>query len=74
MPKNRAEWWAAKLARNRTRDHLVTQTLTAKGWRVLRIWECDLAPKNWPLLARRIRKALGREPQHPLRNIEDEIA
>lgn len=60
MPKNRAEWWAAKLARNRTRDQLVTQTLAAKGWRVLRIWECDLVSKNWRLLARRIRKALGR--------------
>src|SRR5438067_7907249 len=40
LPKNRAEWWAAKLARNRQRDLLVTKTLRKLGWRVVRVWEC----------------------------------
>lgn len=57
-PKNRAEWWAAKLARNRERDLLVTRTLRKAGWRVVRVWECDLARKNWPRIARRVTKAL----------------
>ena len=58
-PKNRAEWWAAKLARNRARDLLVTRTLRKAGWRVVRVWECDLAKqKNWPRVARRVTKAL----------------
>ncbi len=62
MPKNRAEWWAAKLQRNRERDLLVTRTLRKQGWRVTRIWECDLAKKaNWPRIAGRIVRALERQ-------------
>ena len=60
MPKNRAEWWAEKLGRNKTRDRLVTQTLQDKGWRVVRVWECDLAAKNWAQLASVILRALSR--------------
>ena len=59
MPKNRAEWWAAKLQRNRERDVLVTRTLRKAGWRVLRVWECDLARKHWPRVARRIASGLA---------------
>lgn len=58
LPKNRAEWWAAKLARNHERDELVTRTLRKAGWRVVRVWECDLAKKNWPRVARRVTRAL----------------
>jgi DNA mismatch endonuclease (patch repair protein) len=59
-PRNRAEWWAAKLERNKARDRLVTRTLRAQAWRVIRIWECDLTTKNWPRVARRLRRALDR--------------
>lgn len=59
LPKNRAEWWAAKLQRNRQRDLLVTRTLRNAGWRVIRVWECDLALKQWPRLAKRISRATG---------------
>ena len=61
MPKNRAEWWATKLGRNKVRDRLVTRTLRADGWRVVRIWECDLPQKHWPRVARRIIRALDRD-------------
>jgi DNA mismatch endonuclease (patch repair protein) len=54
LPKNRAEWWAAKLSRNKARDWLVTRTLRKQGWKVIRIWECDLSRKNWTRIARRI--------------------
>jgi DNA mismatch endonuclease (patch repair protein) len=73
MPKNRAEWWAAKLGRNRERDRLVTKTLRKAGWRVVRVWECDLARKHWPRVARRIELALqpGRlSPPPPRRALE----
>lgn len=60
LPKNRAEWWAEKLGRNKTRDRVVTQTLRDKGWRVVRVWECDLATKNWSRLASKILRALSR--------------
>jgi DNA mismatch endonuclease (patch repair protein) len=58
LPKNRAEWWAAKLARNRERDLLVTRTLRKAGWRVVRIWECDLRRANWDRVARRILRVI----------------
>lgn len=59
LPKNRAEWWAAKLDRNKERDRLVTRTLRKAGWKVVRIWECDLKPKNWKRIAGRISKLLN---------------
>jgi DNA mismatch endonuclease (patch repair protein) len=59
LPKNRAEWWAAKLGRNKDRDRLVTRTLRKAGWRVVRVWECDLVKvANWPRVSRRIQRAL----------------
>jgi DNA mismatch endonuclease, patch repair protein len=54
MPTSRASWWATKLAANRTRDRIVTRTLRATGWRVLRIWECALVKKRTPRTVGRI--------------------
>lgn len=41
-PKANAEYWTAKIDRNRARDARVTAELEAAGWRVLTVWECDL--------------------------------
>lgn len=60
IPKTRAAFWAAKFSRNKERDRLVTRTLRKAGWRVIRVWECDLAPKHWPRVARRIGRVLTR--------------
>jgi DNA mismatch endonuclease (patch repair protein) len=38
-PKNNAEWWATKIARNRERDQASRRELTNRGWIVLSIWE-----------------------------------
>jgi DNA mismatch endonuclease, patch repair protein len=38
FPTNRA-FWVRKLRRNIERDQEVTASLTAAGWRVIRIWE-----------------------------------
>lgn len=46
QPKTNAEFWQTKIARNQARDHLVTRTLRRAGWRVLRIWEHELARKG----------------------------
>ena len=35
-----------KLAANQARDRRVTRTLRRMGWRVVRIWEHELARKN----------------------------
>ena len=41
-PANNRVFWRRKLAGNKTRDRVVTRTLRAQGWRVLRIWEHEL--------------------------------
>jgi DNA mismatch endonuclease (patch repair protein) len=42
-PKNNRAFWYRKLFANKKRDRLVTRTLRKLGWRVLRIWEHELA-------------------------------
>jgi DNA mismatch endonuclease (patch repair protein) len=42
-PRGNAAFWRRKLASNRARDGLVTRTLRRSGWRVLRVWEHELA-------------------------------
>ena len=37
-----AEYWVAKIARNRQRDREVGRLLKLKGWRVVRVWESDV--------------------------------
>ncbi|MFN7130073.1 MAG: very short patch repair endonuclease [Brevundimonas sp.] len=41
-PKANAEYWIAKIGRNRARDARVAADLAAAGWRVLTVWECEL--------------------------------
>jgi DNA mismatch endonuclease, patch repair protein len=55
VPKSRVAFWKAKLARNTQRDREVRSVLRKCGWRVLRIWEHELAQKNKAKLMRRIR-------------------
>ncbi len=58
QPKNNAPFWRTKLAANQTRDRLVNRTLRARGWKVLRLWEHDLARKNERRLLQRIHRLL----------------
>ena len=58
-PKTNADFWLKKLAANRTRDRLVSRTLRALGWRVLRIWEHELKRANEPRLLARLNRALA---------------
>jgi DNA mismatch endonuclease (patch repair protein) len=59
MPADNRAFWRAKLARNQARDRLVTRTLRRAGWRVLRIWEHELAGNFETRLLRRILPALS---------------
>jgi len=46
-PKANADYWQAKIGRNRERDSRNEAALTALGWRVITIWECELkAPEK----------------------------
>lgn len=57
-PRGNAAFWRRKIATNRAWDRIVNRTLRRTGWRVLRIWEHELAPKNEARLLRRITRAL----------------
>jgi DNA mismatch endonuclease (patch repair protein) len=41
-PKTNADYWGAKIARNRARDVSNVEKLERDDWRVLIIWECEL--------------------------------
>src|SRR3984885_8053994 len=58
LPATHKRFWSAKLARNKTRDRLVTRTLKRNGWRVLRIWQHDLRRRNQASAIRRLQEAL----------------
>jgi DNA mismatch endonuclease (patch repair protein) len=59
-PKNNVLFWQKKFAANRARDRLVTKTLRAQGWCVLRIWEHELTRKAEARTVRRILRTLIR--------------
>ena len=42
QPKTNADYWIAKIARNRTRDAAAVRALEVSGWRVVTIWECEM--------------------------------
>lgn len=60
-PKSRTEFWLPKFERNVARDRLVTRTLRKAGWKVVRIWECQLTKKKQARVVARIRKAINKK-------------
>ena len=42
QPKANADYWLAKIERNRSRDARVQEELRQAGWRVIILWECGL--------------------------------
>jgi len=58
-PKQNAKFWREKIARNQARDRLVTHTLRARGWKVLRIWEHGLTRREEARTVARLRRVLG---------------
>lgn len=57
-PKSRLDFWLRKFSQNVARDQVVTRTLRKAGWRVLRIWECDLAARRQHRVINRVRRML----------------
>ena len=48
IPETNREFWVRKIDANKKRDRLVNGTIKNKGWKVLRIWECELRGKQVP--------------------------
>lgn len=47
LPKTNAEYWSAKISRNKIRDQKNKVALEGMGWSVIDIWECDLAKQDF---------------------------
>ncbi|PPD45920.1 MAG: very short patch repair endonuclease [Methylocystis sp.] len=56
-PRANADYWRAKIARNRARDAANETSLHQLGWRALIVWECEL--KDAPALAGKLRAFLA---------------
>jgi DNA mismatch endonuclease (patch repair protein) len=52
LPKSRLEFWRSKIDRNRLRDAKNLERLTASGWAVLTVWQCEI--KNMETLRQKI--------------------
>jgi DNA mismatch endonuclease (patch repair protein) len=63
VPKQNRDYWVGKVDRNRARDVKTREALTALGWRVETLWECDL--KDEAALAERLRQLLQSHPGKP---------
>lgn len=56
LPKTRRAWWKAKIDRNRLNETKNFSFLKKEGWKVIRIWTCELKErreKTLDLLLRR---------------------
>lgn len=42
LPKSNVEFWESKITNNKNRDVLNEVKLKELGWRVIRIWECEI--------------------------------
>ena len=54
-PADNADYWTKKRERNMKHDKEITELFEKRGWRVIRIWECELKKKNRDLLMDKIR-------------------
>jgi DNA mismatch endonuclease (patch repair protein) len=57
IPSTRQDYWIPKLTRNSERDRAHTRKLRRLGWRVLKLWECEL--KSTEKLTRKLTRFLG---------------
>jgi len=55
-PRRNASYWRIKIERNQKRDQTVSVSLRRAGWRVIRIWECQVSSTR---SVRRIENALA---------------
>ncbi|MGC1301075.1 MAG: DNA mismatch endonuclease Vsr [Caulobacteraceae bacterium] len=66
VPKSNADYWIAKVGRNKARDTAVQIRLAEMGWRAEVVWECEL--KDEAGLEARLRAVLSvpEPPDSPL--------
>ena len=66
-PAEIKEYWQKKCERNMKHDKDVTAMFEARGWKVLRIWECELKKRNETILVEKIQSILSRSSERTQR-------
>jgi len=51
-PKQNSEYWQKKIENNRIRDKQINERLERKGWKVIRVWECEIKEKILEVLSK----------------------
>ena len=57
-PSDNQEYWQKKRAQNVKHDKAVTALFEARGWTVLRIWECELKKNKFEETIKRVEKEI----------------
>ena len=47
-PKTNQNYWDEKISKNKERDQNIKRKLEDRGWRVFRIWECEIKKQVLP--------------------------
>jgi len=58
IPKTRSSYWREKLLNNKKRDERHFRQLRNQGWRVLRLWECEIE-KNQDKVIKKLQNFLA---------------
>jgi len=61
IPKTRKKYWQKKIFRNVERAKEVNRELRCRGWKVIRVWSCELGDQRLVRKLHRLRGLLGIE-------------
>ena len=60
-PTENAEYWQRKRECNMIHDREVNASFESRGWKVIRLWECELKNKNRDMLSYKLFEQLKRQ-------------
>jgi len=59
IPKTRTQWWTDKINDNRANDEKAVKALRKEGWKVIKIWGCDLISRHQEKTLNNLSKVLN---------------
>jgi DNA mismatch endonuclease, patch repair protein len=62
IPRTNRSYWITKIARNKSRDSANSRALRVRGYRVIRIWECQLREQPNRCIRRILQASNSRRP------------
>ena len=76
MPKSNEFFWEQKIKRNKARDIANNYVLQTEGWRIIRIWECEIkkASMREERLESLFKQIIGSDSSYDFKDNPDTIA